>query len=425
MCARALVLALSLALAAVLALPSTATGQEPVGQWSTGTKGTDDFPSLGSFAPLVDVRTASHPGGEDHPPFDRVVLEFEGGDPSWRVTYVEPPIEDDGTGEQIDIEGAALLELRLYPASGVDISGAEPRQTYDGPTRIELDGHAALEIVRRGDFEANLAWVIGVSHEAPFAASFLSDPPRLVVDVVDERDFDVARYQSNLNLWFRFVTPEDRGRLIVDGEFDSATRAATREFQRGQRLPVTGEADGRTRTTLDGVLTRLIATPFAQRELEWPLRIPGWFWPWARWYLGHAEFAGEARNPALRPAAAPRPIPDWAWRRLGPFLDRDEEARAQLLVRQRIAEVFAPVDEISTTLRSERDPYWILVTGSHEGPQGSFAAWLRMREGRWVPWRRARSGLGAHAAACRRCLLRGTRSCPRRGRRGHDRRGTP
>ena len=48
--------------------------------------------------------------------------------------------------------------------------------------------------------------------------------------------------------------------------------------------------------------------------------------------------------------------------------------------------MFAPVERLSTTLRSERDPYWILVVGSHEGAQGSFAAWLRMREGRWVPW---------------------------------------
>lgn len=196
----------------------------------------------------------------------------------------------------------------------------------------------------------------------------------------------VERWQSDLNLWFRFVTPQDRGPLVVDGVFGENTEDATEEFQRGQGLPRTGEVDARTRSTLDGVLSRLIATPYTERGLEWPLRIPDWFWPWARWYLGHTEFSGEARNPAVRPAAAPIPIPDWAWRRLGPYVGRDHEARAELLVRQRVGTLLAPVDQLSTTLRSERDPNWILMTGSHEGSEGAFAAWLRMRQDRWVPW---------------------------------------
>jgi hypothetical protein len=45
--------------------------------------------------------------------------------------------------------------------------------------------------------------------------------------------------------------------------------------------------------------------------------LPSWFWVWARWYLGRAEFAGNPRDEAVRPDDAPRRIPDWAWQRLG------------------------------------------------------------------------------------------------------------
>lgn len=90
------------------------------------------------------MRTGSHSSGDDHPPFDR-------------------------------IEGNAFLELRLEPVSPVDLSEDEVRETYEGPTRIAIDGHAALEAMMVGDHHGSLAWVIGVTHEAPFAATLLSD----------------------------------------------------------------------------------------------------------------------------------------------------------------------------------------------------------------------------------------------------------
>ena len=48
-------------------------------------------------------------------------------------------------------------------------------------------------------------------------------------------------------------------------------------------------------------------------EKPWPIPVPAWFWPWARWRLGVAEYKiyGPA-NPDFRPASAPLPGPSWA-----------------------------------------------------------------------------------------------------------------
>ena len=55
----------------------------------------------------------------------------------------------------------------------------------------------------------------------------------------------------------------------------------------------------------------------ASLKVPVPGRMPQWFWPWARWKLGHAEFSGaRAGSPATRPRNAPARIPAWAWRRL-------------------------------------------------------------------------------------------------------------
>lgn len=43
--------------------------------------------------------------------------------------------------------------------------------------------------------------------------------------------------------------------------------------------------------------------------------VPGWYWQWAKWRLGHDTYRCQAGNSALRPDA-PRAVPAWAWERL-------------------------------------------------------------------------------------------------------------
>ncbi len=126
---------------------------------------------------LSDVRVAGQAG------YDRVVFEFRGeGVPGWQVGYVDPPILSDGEGAEVDVAGGAFLEVRLTPASGVDLS-EDFEEVYTGSDRVDGDTAAVTEVVRTGDFEAVLTWVIGVEAEAPFAVSTLADPSRLVVDL--------------------------------------------------------------------------------------------------------------------------------------------------------------------------------------------------------------------------------------------------
>ena len=111
---------------------------------------------------------------------DRVTFTFEGDVPGYRIGYVERPIVADGSGDEIQIDGAAVLEVHFEPASGFDLSG-EGRQVYNGPNRLDLATRAVLDVARVGDFEANLVWVVGVDAKAPFRVR-TDDPKRVIVE---------------------------------------------------------------------------------------------------------------------------------------------------------------------------------------------------------------------------------------------------
>ncbi len=83
------------------------------------------------------------------------------------------------------MRGTAFLHVHLTPARSYDLSvpGA-PTPVYAGPDRVGLDGHTVTEVVRTGDFEANLQWVIGLRQDAGHAVTFLEQPMRLVIDLV-------------------------------------------------------------------------------------------------------------------------------------------------------------------------------------------------------------------------------------------------
>jgi hypothetical protein len=136
--------------------------------------------TAGDTALLERVALGRHEG------FDRVVFQFRGdGLPGYRVEYATPPFAEDGSGNPVSVDGNAFVVVRMQPASGFDVGTGEGVIVYKGPKRLQ--GSAAgtsnvKELVRTGDFEAVLAWTIGLDAKVPFLVTTASSPSRLIVD---------------------------------------------------------------------------------------------------------------------------------------------------------------------------------------------------------------------------------------------------
>ena len=123
-----------------------------------------------------------------HEGYDRVVFEFRDKMPGYRVEYVTPPVYEDGSGAKVDLDGKAVVAVRMEPASGFDLSVPEGKLVYEGPRRIsgsDAGTSVVRELVRTGDFEAVLGWAVGLDRRADFRVSTLEDPSRLVIDFQD------------------------------------------------------------------------------------------------------------------------------------------------------------------------------------------------------------------------------------------------
>ena len=154
---------------------SSVTTTVPVGPTGTRTTATAAVPFDGATTPvstppagekhdLKAVRVGAHEG------FNRVVFEFDGGVPGYSVKYVERPIIADGSGDEVTVGGGAVLEVRLEPAMGADVS-----RRIAGTDEI-------VEVVKTGDFEAVVHFAVGVRDRAPFKV-ITSEGTTLIVDI--------------------------------------------------------------------------------------------------------------------------------------------------------------------------------------------------------------------------------------------------
>jgi hypothetical protein len=128
---------------------------------------------------LERVAVGSHEG------YDRVVFQFRGDLPGYRVEYVERPLKEDGSGNPVEIQGNGIVMVRMEPASGFDLNTGEGEMVYKGPKRLEgSDSGSAVirELVRTGDFEAVLSWAVGLDSRVPFRVTTATSPARLIVD---------------------------------------------------------------------------------------------------------------------------------------------------------------------------------------------------------------------------------------------------
>jgi hypothetical protein len=100
---------------------------------------------------------------------DEVSFLFARGMPGWSVEYRDPPFAQDPSGEPVGVAGASHLVVRLEPAAGVDLTQAQPIQTYDGPDAVRPVAPSSVAEVRKlGDFESVTSWVVGLPEERPF-----------------------------------------------------------------------------------------------------------------------------------------------------------------------------------------------------------------------------------------------------------------
>ena len=199
---------------------------------------------------LVDVRV----GG--HRTFDRVVFEFTGPRPGYRVRYV-PQVFEDGSGNPVHLEGRAFVEAVMHPAAAHDDHG---NPTFPGPLPQIADTAALRDIADAGDFEGQITWGIGVAARTPVQVRRLDHPARIAIDVAhtppgtgnqllrrNDTGAAVATWQWRL----RLALERD---VAVDESFGPVTETATRDFQREHHLTADGIVGPLTRAAMEAAL---------------------------------------------------------------------------------------------------------------------------------------------------------------------------
>lgn len=138
-------------------------------------------PAPAERAYLTGVRAAAADGGGS-----RVVFEFDPVVPGYEIDHIERPITEDGSGNDVQVVGAAVLQVRMENAAGARIDGEKVVRTYTGAKRVVATGTGGVvtEVVDAGDFEGQVIWVVGLRQKVPaFTVTTLSSPSRLVIDL--------------------------------------------------------------------------------------------------------------------------------------------------------------------------------------------------------------------------------------------------
>jgi len=107
-------------------------------------------------------------------------LEPKAKVPGFEVSYqpADTAKVEDGSGDPVEIAGEAFLVVELKPAMTARIDGDRVTKTYTGKNRLP-GTDPVTEVVKTGDFEGVVTWVIGLDRELPFSA----EPRGNTVDV--------------------------------------------------------------------------------------------------------------------------------------------------------------------------------------------------------------------------------------------------
>lgn len=112
--------------------------------------------------------------------FDRIVIDLGAdGMPGWHVEYVDTPVRQCGSGDEVRLAGDAWLSIRLEPARAHDDAGEVT--VAERALRPQLPNVLELRLIC--DYEAHLEWVVGVRSPQPYRVLRLREPNRLVIDI--------------------------------------------------------------------------------------------------------------------------------------------------------------------------------------------------------------------------------------------------
>lgn len=158
----------------------TTTPVVPIGEFTDSEFKSENYPATGDpvFLTSVDV--------EAHEDFDRVVFHLDGevSDVSYQIEPVTAEEIESPEGTPIEVDGQSYYEISMAPASGVDLSGETPVETYIGPDSFipEVPTSAISELAITEDFEGLMSWVVGVDEGVAYAHSLDTEAGELIVD---------------------------------------------------------------------------------------------------------------------------------------------------------------------------------------------------------------------------------------------------
>lgn len=139
---------------------------------------TNEERQVTGVALLREMRTARH---EE---FDRVVLDFGDDDvPGYRISYIDRPVRQCGSGNEVPIAGDGWLSITVEPANAHTEAGVATVRDRERTPRLPV----VLELEMICDFEAVVEVVAGVASPERYRVFVLPSPNRLVVDILHPR----------------------------------------------------------------------------------------------------------------------------------------------------------------------------------------------------------------------------------------------
>jgi hypothetical protein len=77
-------------------------------------------------------------------------------------------IVESGSGRKVPLKGNAFLVVSFFPAATAEVDPKGLMFSYTGPRRLRPDDPGPVqEVVKIGDFEAQLDWAIGLDRRRP------------------------------------------------------------------------------------------------------------------------------------------------------------------------------------------------------------------------------------------------------------------